>query len=289
MSLPLDRVTFADIQQAATHHFTESNGVRLHYASIGNGPLIVLLHGFPDHWLGWWHQIAGLSAHYQVVAMDMRGYNLSDRPEGVRAYDAERLVADVASVIEATGNESAIIVGHDWGGYVGWQLAMQAPHRVRGLAALSIPHPWAIARDLERNLAQRKASEYTVFFQQEDSHLKYPFERLGFWINDPAYLEVHMAAMRASNLNAMLHYYRANFPTPPYQMRTDAPPRISVPTLLLHGLKDPYSLPCGLNDVWDWIDADIEIDLYPDAGHFLHHEKRLQITQRLLSWVRRFD
>lgn len=288
MTFTMEHVGFADIQQAVTHHYTESNGVRLHYASLGRGPLVVLLHGFPDHWLGWWHQMAGLSARFQVVALDLRGYNLSGQPKAVEDYDSERLVADVNAVIEATGQVSAIVVGHDWGGYVAWQTAMQTPSRVRGLAVLSIPHPWAIARDLENNPAQRKASEYTIFFQQQGSHLKYPFERLGFWIDDPHYLEVHMAAMKVSNLEAMLHYYRANFPAPPYCKREDAPVPITVPTLLLHGRQDAYALPCGLNDVWNWIDADLEIGVFPDAGHFLHHEKRMQVTQRLLSWAARF-
>lgn len=285
MKNALDMTRFSDVESAVTHHFTESDGVSLHYALLGKGPLIVLLHGFPDHWLGWWHQIAGLAEHFTVAAVDLRGYNMSGRPESVEQYQADKLVRDVEAVIEAAGHQSAIVVGHDWGGYVAWQVAMQAPQRVRGLAVLAMPHPWAIPRDLESNPAQRKASEYTLFFQQEDAHLKYPFERLGFWISDPLYRDVHLAAMQRSDLKCMLHYYRANFPRPPYQRNQGQPPRVGVPTLLIHGLKDAYALPCGLNDVWDWIDGEVEIKVYPDAGHFIHHEKQADVTKNLLRWV----
>ena len=113
-----------------SHEYADSNGVRIHYAKAGAGPLVVFVHGFPDFWYSWHHQMQGLSDEYSVVALDTRGYNESDKPDGVESYDMTLLVADVAAVIRNEGRESAIIVGHDWGGAVAWGLATTMPELV---------------------------------------------------------------------------------------------------------------------------------------------------------------
>src|ERR1700686_1178096 len=110
----------ADIDTRVTHGYADSNGVKIHYASIGKGPLVVMIHGFPDYWYTWRNQMEALSDTYQAVAIDQRGYNLSDKPKGVENYDVKLLVADVAAVIKSQGQQKAIIVGHDWGGMVAW-------------------------------------------------------------------------------------------------------------------------------------------------------------------------
>src|SRR5262245_57123866 len=111
-----------DIDKRVEHGYAENNGVKIHYASIGKGPLIVMVHGFPDFWYSWRDQMAALSSNYQVVAIDQRGYNLSDKPKGVDNYAMGLLVSDVAAVIKHLGRDKAIIVGHDWGGIVSWTL-----------------------------------------------------------------------------------------------------------------------------------------------------------------------
>jgi epoxide hydrolase 4 len=267
------------------HHFAVNGGVRIHYAATGSGPLIVFLHGFPDHWLGWWQVMAGLQDGYRVVALDLRGYNLSDKPDAASSYAIENLVGDVRAVICAEGSSSAIVVGHDWGGFVAWHAAMDAPEVVNGLVVLNMPHPWAIARELAQNPRQQKASEYVRFFKNPGAHRLFPPERLSTWVADPVYRKRHDKAMAASSLDAMFNYYRFNWPAEPYAARADMPPKVQVPTLLFHGLQDPYALPAGLNGVWEWVDHEVEILAIPGAGHFLQHEHAGRVAERLREWL----
>ena len=112
-----------DIRERVEHKYADNDGAKIHYAKLGSGPLIVFIHGFPDFWYSWRHQMDALAADYTVAAMDTRGYNLSDQPTGVENYDMQILIEDVASVIRSEGQEDAVIVGHDWGGVVGWCVA----------------------------------------------------------------------------------------------------------------------------------------------------------------------
>ena len=131
----------ADIDDRVTHGYADSNGVKIHYATMGSGPLVVMIHGFPDYWYTWRAQMEGLADRFQVVAIDQRGYNLSDKPAGVENYDVRLLVGDVLAVIKQLGQQKAIIVGHDWGGVVAWQLAINVPQAVERLIILNLPHP----------------------------------------------------------------------------------------------------------------------------------------------------
>ena len=137
----------AGIDDRVTHGYADSNGVKIHYASLGAGPLVVMIHGFPDYWHTWRRQMEGLADRFQVVAIDQRGYNLSDRPAGVENYDLRLLVGDVIAVIKHLGQQKAIVVGHDWGG-MAWQLAMNAPDVVERLIILNLPHPRGLLREL---------------------------------------------------------------------------------------------------------------------------------------------
>ncbi|MFZ6656911.1 alpha/beta fold hydrolase [Undibacterium sp. TJN19] len=253
------------------HHYVHNGEVRIHYAVAGEGPLLVLLHGFPDYWLGWWQVMADLCIDHRVLAMDLRGYNLSDQPADVQAYSPSDLVGDVCTVIAHQGAKNATVIGHDWGGFLAWHTAMDAPDFVNRLVVLNMPHPWAIARELATNDQQRVASEYVGLFRKPLSHTQISLSRLGAWVTDPVYKIRHDQAMTASSLEAMLHYYRLNWPIEPYQPRTDTPPAVQVPTLLIHGLADSYALPAGLNDVWQWVDNKVTIQTLPRAGHFMQH------------------
>src|SRR3954453_1035088 len=141
----------ADIELKVKHGFADSNGVKIHYATMGSGPLVVMIHGFPDFWYTWRAQMEGLADKFQVVAIDQRGYNLSDKPEGRENYDMRLLVGDVIAVIRHFGKEKAIIVGHDWGGAVSWSLAMAAPQYVDKLIILNLPHLRGLSRELANN------------------------------------------------------------------------------------------------------------------------------------------
>src|ERR1700679_2921960 len=140
-----------DIESKVTHGYADSNGVKIHYASLGTGPLIVMIHGFPDYWYTWRDQMEALSDKYQCVAIDQRGYNLSDKPKGAENYDMKSLVGDVAAVIKSLGQDKAIIVGHDWGGAVAWQFALNLPQMTDRLIILNLPHPRGLAHALARS------------------------------------------------------------------------------------------------------------------------------------------
>src|SRR6201985_3686343 len=123
-----------------THRSVTANGARFHVASLGEGPLVLLLHGFPEFWWSWRHQLVALAdAGYHAVAPDLRGYGASDKPP--RGYDAPTLAADVAGIVRSLGERDAVIVGHDWGGHLAWSVAALHPSVVRRIAVLSVPHP----------------------------------------------------------------------------------------------------------------------------------------------------
>ena len=148
-----------------THRFVRLDEVRLHLVEAGEGPLVVLLHGFPEFWYSWRFQIPVLvRAGFRVVAPDMRGYNLSDKPPGVRPYRVERLAADVAQLVERLGESRAAVVGHDWGGLVAWWFAMRHPDRLSRLSILNCPHP-EHQLAMMRSRAQLRRSSYMLFFQ----------------------------------------------------------------------------------------------------------------------------
>src|SRR5208282_14003 len=157
-----------DFDQKADHGYADSNGVKIHYASIGKGPLILMIHGFPDFWYTWRDQMEALSPNYQVVAIDQRGYNLSDKPVGVENYDIRLLVGDVAAVIKHLGRDKAIIVGHDWGGLVAWTFAMTMPEKTEKLIICNLPHPRGLNHELATNPKQQANAQYARNFQQPD-------------------------------------------------------------------------------------------------------------------------
>jgi pimeloyl-ACP methyl ester carboxylesterase len=202
-------------EQLGTHGYLDSDGVTLHYVTAGEGPLVVLLHGFPDYWYTWRKQMPALAKNHQVVAFDTRGYNHSDQPEGVENYEIGKLTADVAAVIRHFDRESAIVVGHDWGGFIAWTFAMTRPEMVDHLVILNLPHPRGLARELANNPDQQKASAYARHFQRPNAAAKMLPETLAFWVTDPSAQEKYVAAMKRSSVEGMLNYYKANYPRPP--------------------------------------------------------------------------
>jgi pimeloyl-ACP methyl ester carboxylesterase len=159
----------ADETDLGTHGFARSGDVKIHYVTSGEGPLVVMIHGFPDYWYTWRKQIPELAKHFQVVAIDQRGYNKSDQPEGVENYAMLKLVGDVRAVIEHFGRERAVIVGHDWGGAVAWTFAMQHPGLTDRLVILNLPHLNGLRRELANNPDQQKASGYARHFQTAEA------------------------------------------------------------------------------------------------------------------------
>jgi pimeloyl-ACP methyl ester carboxylesterase len=269
------------------HKYADSGGVKIHYAALGSGPLAVMMHGFPDYWFTWRHQIDALSKQYRVCALDMRGYNLSDKPKGVENYSMRKLVGDCAAVVAAEGQNKAIVIGHDWGGATAWNVGMRLPDMVERLVVCNMPHPWTLAKMLAENEEQVRNSQYARNFQQPDFYKQISLERLGNWVTDPAARQLHLEAMQRSDTQAMLHYYQANYPHPPYEAPTKPPPIVKAPTLLIHGMADKALLSEGLNGVWNFVQRDFTLATIPGAGHFVQQDAAEAVSRTLLAWLGR--
>lgn len=277
----------ADFESKVKQGYVDSSGVKIHYATLGSGPLIVMIHGFPDYWYTWRKQMEGLSDKYQCVAIDQRGYNLSDKPAGVDSYAIPLLVGDVIAVIKHFGKDNAIVVGHDWGGAVAWQLALNAPQFVDRLIILNLPHPRGIMRELAHNPRQQAASEYARNFQKEGSEALVKPEQLAFWVTDPEVKPKYIEAFQRSDIKAMLNYYRHNYPKPPYQEDPSPVVKTQMPVLMFHGLKDTALLSDALNNTWDWMGKDLTLVTIPDAGHFVQQDAADLVTRTMRAWLER--
>jgi pimeloyl-ACP methyl ester carboxylesterase len=275
----------ADIESRVTHGYADSNGVKIHYASLGSGPLIVMIHGFPDFWYTWRDQMEALSDKYQCVAIDQRGYNLSDKPKGVENYDVRLLVGDVAAVIKALGRDKAIIVGHDWGGLVAWQVALNLPQMTEKLIILNLPHPRGLSRELANNPAQQKASLYARNFQKPETTVT-P-EQIVFWVKDPDAKKKYLEAFKRSDTEAMLNYYRRNYPREPYVEDTSPVVKTKMPVLMIHGLGDTALLSGALNNTWDWMGQDLTLVTIPGAGHFVQQDASELVSKSMRMWLLR--
>jgi pimeloyl-ACP methyl ester carboxylesterase len=277
-----------DLFARVEHHFVDSDGVSIHYASLGEGPLVVMIHGFPDFWYTWRHQMEALAAAgYRVAAMDTRGYNLSGQPDSVEAYAMPLLVGDVAAVIADQGEDRAVIVGHDWGGMIAWFTAMTRPDVVDRLVVLNLPHPAGLMRELAHNPDQERNSQYARNFQREDAHLGLTAEGLTGWVRDEAARARYLEAFERSSFFGMMAYYKANYPRPPYREMAPPIPRVRAPVLQIHGLDDQYLLAAGLDGTWNWLDADLTLVTIPGVGHFVHQDAEEMVTPSILMWLER--
>ncbi len=305
---------------ALEHRFIDTNGVRLHCAVDGEGPLVILLHGFPECWYSWRHQIAALAPRFRVVAPDMRGYNESDKPPGLRAYAMSELVADVDGLLRAFGEHEAVIVGHDWGGAVAWNFAMERPNATRRLVVLNCPHPAIFAEHLRANRGQLARSWYMFFFQLP--WLPETLLRLGgAWpigaairrstvredtITDEDLRTLRAAASRPGALHSAINYYRAAFRSPEAEalwpgwlrrfIHGDPPPallrarledwpRIHAPTLLIWGEADVAlgkELTLGMGPL---MAAPLDIKYIPLCGHWVQQEQPEVVNNYLLDFL----
>ena len=254
------------------HHFedgyADNDGVKIHTVTTGQGPLVVMIHGFPDFWYTWRHQMLALADQFRIVAVDLRGYNKSDKPKGVRNYTMRRLVGDIVAVLDHFGEKKAVIVGHDWGGAIAWTLAIKQPERVDRLIICNLPHPRGFARELAENPEQQANSHYARVFQQEGAHRRLKAQVLAQWVDDPEAREKYIEAFARCDFEAMLHYYKTSYPREPYTEVTSPLVKVKCPVLMIHGLQDKYLLPGALNDTWQWLESDFTLVTVPDAGHF---------------------
>ena len=281
----------ADLFDLVEHHMTDNDGVAIHYVAVGpqDAPLVVMIHGFPDYWYTWREQMDALRSDYRVIALDLRGYNRSAKPQGVENYTLEKLGSDVAAVINAQEQPSATVVGHDWGGAVAWSIAMNMPEIVENLIILNLPHPRGLARELANSEAQQRASQYAFNFQQPDAHKTITPEMLVGISQSRSEDKVksrYLEAFRRSDIEAMLNYYKANFPTPGEEFMPEYP-TVDVPVLVFHGLQDQALLPGALNDTWQWVSSSLTLVTLPNANHWVQYDGAEEVNQVMTDWLRR--
>lgn len=279
---------------SATHGYADSNGVKIHYVEAGKGPLVVMIHGFPDFWYSWRHQMEGLKDAYRVVAIDQRGYNLSGQPEGVENYDMSLLVADVAAVIRHLGEDSATIVGHDWGGLVAWNFAYRVTEMTDRLIILNLPHPNGLARNWSGDGDAKAGTSYAKVFREgspDDPEIFFGLpmnaQTLSGWVSEETARAKYIEAFERSDFTAMLNYYKRNYPdvwAEDYEPSPDLPP-LGISTLMFHGLEDTALHSDGLNNTWDWIIADLTLVTIPGAGHFVQQDAAELVTTTMRSWL----
>jgi pimeloyl-ACP methyl ester carboxylesterase len=272
------------------------NGVNLHVVMAGasDGPLVMLLHGFPEFWYGWRKQLPALAAAgYQVWAPDQRGYNRSDKPKGISAYHIEVLARDVVSLIEASGRKQVYLAGHDWGAAVAWWVAGRYPHLVKKLAILNVPHPAVMRRTVLEDPEQRKKSWYIFFFQlpwlpeyllSRNGHtdlirmLKGSSRRGTF--TDDDLMAYKQAWSQPGALTAMLNWYRAAVR---YQAQAVELGRIRVPTLMIWGVND-IALDRKMAQPSIELCDEGRLVFLEEATHWVQHEEPETVNQLLIEF-----
>ena len=275
--------------------------VRLHCVEAGEGPLVVLLHGFPEFWYGWRLQIPALArAGFRVVAPDMRGYNLSSKPEGVAAYDADHLSGDVRDLIHERGADRALLAGHDWGAAVAWITAINHPDVVERLAIVNVPHPRKFLRHLRQSPKQVARSWYMFFFQipwlPERAARAGDYRLFRRWAFGTArrpdvfsaedldrYAE---AWSQPGALTAMINYYRAALRQSPRRADARLARPVQAPTLVIWGERDSYLVPeLAEPDRRDVPNLE-GVVRFPEASHWVQHEEPERVSELLIDFFR---
>lgn len=259
--------------------FVEINGIKLHTVIIGSGEPLMLLHGFPDFWYGWRDIILGLKDKYRLIVPDMRGYNLSDKPEGVENYTLEILVDDIKRLSDALNLGKFSLAGHDWGGPVAWGFAEKYPESLKKLILCNGPHLVVMRKALGKSKSQQKASSYILEFIKPNSEKKlmdndFQFLKMVVFgmvkkknaiseFDKEKYIE---AWSQPGAINAGLNYYRATFES--LSKTDDWTGIINVPTLVIHGMKDIALTPKILEGLSDYV-KDLKIVRVENASHWV--------------------
>ncbi len=268
------------------HHIVPVNGLNLHVVQAGppDGPLVILLHGFPEFWYAWRKQIGFLAEQgYRVWAPDQRGYNLSDKPASIADYGLDRLAADVKGLIEAAGRSKALLVGHDWGAIVAWWTASVHPTFIERLVVLNVPHPALASRIARRSPTQLLKSWYIFFFQLPLLPEKM-FKRRNWSLGTNSLVkssrrgtfsesdlnEYRRAWAQPGAIGSMINYYRAAVRFQPAKL--PATFRLSMPVMILWGVKDAFLNSVGASTSTE-ICQDVRLVYFPKATHWLQHEE----------------
>jgi pimeloyl-ACP methyl ester carboxylesterase len=279
------------------HRRVATNGIQLHAAIAGDGPPVLLLHGFPEHWWTWRRQMSTLAdAGVSAWALDLRGYNLSERPVDRASYRISELVEDIAGVVRASGQDRCDIVGHDWGGVIAWRFAATHPDLLRRLIVLNAPHPSLFGREVRRP-RQMLRSAYVPFFAvpllseavlaaNDFAAVRAMFTRMA--MRSDAYSEADIEAFVAplrepGALTAALNYYRANLRLPLTQPSGSG--SVAADTLVLWGERDP-ALDVRLLDGLDELVPRVHVERFPRANHWVHADEHVRVNDALIDFLR---
>lgn len=278
-----------------TEQMIDVGDIRLHVMTQGSGPPVLLLHGFPEYWYSWRHQMRALAeAGYSAIAPDLRGYNLSDKPRGVSAYRVEELADDIEGLLAALGHKRAHIIGHDWGGYLAFYLAAHRRNIVSRLAVLNGPHPKIMAREL-MSPRQLSMSWYLFFFQlpklpERLVATRKGMERVLRGASGPFLSERDLdlfvkAIQQPGAARAAINWYRAALRSPQKSLQM---PKIEAPTLVLWGERDPH-LGLGQLRGLEREARHLKIQRFADAGHWLQQERPHEVNAAILDFLRESD
>lgn len=262
--------------------YFEKDGIRHHYVTLGEGKLVIFIHGLPEFWYSWRHQIEALSNEYQVVALDQRGFNESGKPASNDGYRVERLVEDVAALIKHLGGNQAVIVGHDAGAWVAWHFAATHPEFTERLVILSVPHPNALGEELAKHEKQHHASGYARTMQKEGAKPMFRTWQISLLL-DRAAFPLYLAADRGTDPNAITSFYQLNYPREPYAL-DESLKIIEAPTLVIHGKRDRFLLASGHDHNARWLKHAPKTVML-DADHFVHQEKPNKVNKIILDWL----
>ena len=278
-----------------------TNGVRLHVVLAGDplGKPLILLHGFPEFWYGWRHQIPALdAAGFRLIIPDQRGYNLSDKPEGIRAYNLDNLVEDVLGLADHFGYDRLDLVGHDWGAVVAWEAAITVPQRIQRLAILNVPHPAVMSAYLAKSPAHMLKSWYIVSFQIPG--LADRLLRMRDWaalegllagsgksrtFDSRELVEYRKAWSQPGALTAMINWYRALVC---YRPATPKDPRVHQPVLILWGKRDIALSYAMVSPSMDLCDQG-RLTVFDEATHWVQHDEPSQVNRELIQFFRASD
>lgn len=280
-----------DIRNQVEHHYANNNGVKIHYVTMGKGPVILFIHGFPDFWFTWRNQMKSLSKTHKVVAMDLRGYNLSDSPKGAENYTYDFLMNDISSVINNLGEKSVYLVAHDWGAAISWNFAAHFPNLIKKLVILNISHPKAGDKKPFIPIEDRQPS-YADHFASDEFKKQLTASWFSGWIIDPEIKKIYQEAFHKSDKEAMINYYKANYPllenlkNKDFLKRVKKPlPNIKMPVLIIHGKKDTYSLTKSHNNTWNFVDNELTIHVLPNAGHFIQRDESNKVSLLIKQFI----
>ena len=274
----------------------DSDGVRVVYHTAGEGPLVIFVHSITGPWFDWRHQMVALSEGYRVVAMSTRGTDKSDKPEGVEHYTMAKISSDIDAIITHFGEDRAILIGQDSGGFYAWHFAMTYPARTSHLISVGTVHPAGLIRELVDNEDQQQASTFQRGMQENpNAGAEFGARMRSLPANpgdSPELAVLRKAAYKRLHAESIVNFYKANWPRPPFSLETKGFgfrigefPHVQAPMLLIYGEESGPFKPQTLNDTWRWVDGPLTVEVLPEVGHGPHTQVPEIVTPRIMQWL----